>query len=132
MPGYPFLRLDFLAGYSIGPSRTTILEAIAKYGSIVAAANATGVSYRQTWSVVRLMNRQFPTPLVEVHRGGQPAGACLTPVGEALVRYYRAMERDMRVAVAPHLPKFDELLGFDPTKTMPAGAANELWQDPNE
>jgi molybdate transport system regulatory protein len=128
MPAYPFLRLDFDGPIlvSLGPARTAILEAIGKYGSIAGAAQALGVTYRHTWAVVKRLNREFRAPLVVLQRGGTDAGAKLTDLGVAMIERYRAMERDARAAIAPHLLAFDDLLGYDRNKAY----APRPWAEP--
>ncbi len=129
MPAYPHIRLDFYGGpivVSVGPNRTTILEAIAKYGSIVGAAQATGITYRQTWNVVKKLNKEFRAPLIVVQHGGANGGAKLTELGIAVVERYRAMERDARAAMEPHLLVFDDLLGYDRRKSYPPLPSCEL------
>ncbi len=132
MPAFPFLVLDFCGGtISFGPGKTAILEAIDKYGTVKGAALATGHSYRQTWEVVKRMNRELRAPVVILRRGKSPAGASLTPLGKALVQQYRAMEREVRACVLPFLPKFDELLGYDPNGPMIITRECEVRPIPN-
>jgi molybdate transport system regulatory protein len=77
----------------LGPGKADLLEAIARSGSIRAAAEELEMSYMRAWSLVRTMNGAFRSPLVEKERGGAAqGGAHLTPRGEEVLRLYRRME----------------------------------------
>ena len=55
---------------AVGPGKVDLLEAIAKTGSITAAAKALGMSYRRAWLLVDTMNRCFKSPVVDAESGG--------------------------------------------------------------
>jgi molybdate transport system regulatory protein len=85
--------LDLGATPLLGPGRVALLEAIADTGSISAAGRRLRMSYHKAWSLVAAMNRVAPAPLVERATGGRGGGgARLTPMGEELVRRFRALE----------------------------------------
>ncbi len=99
-------RLRFQRGPVIvlGPGKADLLEAIGRAGSIRGAATALGMSYMRAWSLVRVMNAAFRTPLVRSVRGGTGhGGAVVTPLGLRVVVLYREMERAALDAVAPGL-----------------------------
>ncbi|WP_119084490.1 winged helix-turn-helix domain-containing protein [Altererythrobacter sp. B11] len=76
----------------MGPGKADLLDAIAREGSISAAARALGMSYRRGWLLVDAMNRCFREPLVAAQPGGgKGAGARVTPEGEAALAAYRAL-----------------------------------------
>ncbi len=77
-----------------------LIEVIRKERSILAAARATGVSYRKCWLMVDALNRTFETPVLATHPGRRGGGAELTPFGERLVALYKSMERRSRTATA--------------------------------
>jgi molybdate transport system regulatory protein len=114
MPIYMFLRLDFASGRNFGPSRTALLEGIDKLGSISAGAREAGMTFRQAWSVVKVMNETFPEPVVEARSRVPASGASLTPLGKKLVAIYREMEDDAYRALEGHLAALERLLGEDP------------------
>ncbi|MBN2359328.1 MAG: LysR family transcriptional regulator [Deltaproteobacteria bacterium] len=92
----------------LGRGRIELLEAIARSGSISAAARAVGVSYRGAWNWIDRVNRRAAEPLVQTVTGGaRGGGARLTPAGEAAVRAYRMLEN--RVAAA--LQRVDQDIG---------------------
>lgn len=113
MSVYLFMRLDFASGIRLGPSRTAILEGIDTLGSISASARAVGLTYRQVWSVVKLLNETFPEPLVDIRAGGRYSGASLTPLGKRIVKRFRAMENDADKALKKHFKAFERMLGED-------------------
>jgi molybdate transport system regulatory protein len=72
-----------------GPERFELLRQIAACGSISAAAQALGISYRTAWSAVEALNNLSGEPLVESSKGGSGGGgARLTPTGERLLAAY--------------------------------------------
>lgn len=95
----------------LGPGKADLLDAIARTGSIRAAASELGMSYMRAWTLVRTMNGAFSEPLVEKIRGGsEQGGARLTASGEKVLRLYRKMEEKAERAVAPLWEKLrDEL-----------------------
>ena len=67
---------------AVGPGKVDLLEAIAKTGSITAAAKDLGMSYRRAWLLVDTMNRCFKSPVVDAESGGRRGGGtALTPLG---------------------------------------------------
>src|SRR5215210_8877432 len=76
----------------MGPGKADLLDAIGRTGSIRAAAEELEMSYMRAWTLVRVMNAAFRSPLVEKERGGPAQGAQLTQRGEEVLRLYRQME----------------------------------------
>ena len=66
------IRLQVYCGEEIamGPGKADLLDAIAREGSISAAARAMDMSYRRAWMLVDTMNRCWAEPLVETGPGG--------------------------------------------------------------
>ncbi|HYD25363.1 MAG TPA: LysR family transcriptional regulator [Croceibacterium sp.] len=88
------LKLQLYCGDEIamGPGKADLLEAIAREGSISAAARELGMSYRRAWLLVDTMNGCFREPLVEARPGGgSNAGAKLTAGGAAALAAFRAL-----------------------------------------
>jgi len=77
----------------LGPGKADLLDAIARTGSIRAAAEELEMSYMRAWNLVRTMNSAFRSPLVEKERGGpDQGGAQLTRRGKTILKLYRQME----------------------------------------
>lgn len=84
----------------LGPGKADLLDAIERTGSIRAAASELRMSYMRAWTLVRVMNASFRSPLVEKLRGGpEQGGARLTKRGTAVLALYRRMEEEARHAV---------------------------------
>ncbi len=103
-----FYREDDIA---LGPGKIEMLEAIATTGSISAAARQMGMSYKRAWTLIEETNSAFSAPAVLKTTGGSNGGgACLTPLGQELVKQYRAMEEAARQASAIHISAINKLL----------------------
>ncbi len=98
------LRIDLSNGVRLGPGKVQLLEGIAAHGSIRAAGEAMGMSYRRAWLLADEINRMFQEPSVHTRHGGKAGGgAGLTPYGEALLARCRRMEAMARDALADDL-----------------------------
>lgn len=99
--GLTHLRVTFSDDFYIGPGRADLLEGIERAGSIAAAGEAMGMSYKRAWSLVQALNSGFGAPLVETSRGGSgQGGAHLTEVGRLVLAHYRAMQAKASSAIA--------------------------------
>ena len=95
------IRLDLSSGERIGPGKIALLEAIARAGSISAAARDLGMSYRRAWLLVEEVNTAFREPAVVAATGGQHGGgAVLTPMGDQIIDLYRAIESHARTSAS--------------------------------
>ncbi len=98
------LRINLDPDGRIGPGKIELLEQIAAFGSISAAARKMGMSYKHAWDLVEELNRIFGKPLVSAQTGGKKGGgANLTPVGLAVVSRFRAVERAAAAAAEQHI-----------------------------
>ncbi len=96
---------------AIGPGKVALLEAIAETGSISAAARQLGMSYRRAWLLIDETNRALAQPAVATAAGGaHGGGTALTPVGDQVIRHYRAVEATARTAAAADLAALTRLL----------------------
>ena len=85
----------------VGLERIALLEAVARLGSISAAAKAAGLSYKGAWDGVQALNNLFDAPLVSAAPGGRSGGAAqVTPRGQAVIRAFRAAEHEVGAAFA--------------------------------
>lgn len=98
------LRINLDPEGRIGPGKIELLEQIAAFGSISAAARGMDMSYKRAWDLVEEMNRLFGKPLVAAQTGGKHGGgAQLTPAGLAVVSRFRAIERAAAAAAESQL-----------------------------
>ena len=96
---------------AIGPGKIAVLEAVAETGSISAAARLLGMSYRRAWMLVDEMNKALTSPAVNTAAGGsRGGGTALTPVGEEIVKHYRAIENAAKLATAADIRALTRLL----------------------
>ena len=78
----------------IGPGKIELLEHIASFGSISAAARQMKMSYKHAWDLVEELNRIVGKPVASAQQGGKHGGgAQLTTMGHGLVTRFRAIER---------------------------------------
>jgi molybdate transport system regulatory protein len=105
------IRLHNGSDIALGPGKADLLEAIARHGSISAAARALGMSYRRAWLLVETMNRSFRQPLVSTLAGGKHGGGTqLTETGEQVLQRYRALCTQALAAVQGGCAELAELL----------------------
>jgi molybdate transport system regulatory protein len=98
------LKAQILCGAEIamGPGKATLLDAIARGGSISAAGRLLGMSYRRTWLLVDAMNRCWAEPLVATTTGGaRGGGARVTALGEQVRAEYGALVARIEASAAP-------------------------------
>jgi len=69
-------------GDALGPRLIELLVCVAETGSIAAACQRAGLSYRHAWDTVRHGEAWFGAPLLRMERG---RGSRLTPLAEKLV-----------------------------------------------
>ncbi len=109
--GLGHLRVVLSDTAYIGPGRADLLDGITRTGSIAAAGKAMGMSYKRAWSLVQALNDGFGAPLVLSSRGGATqGGAVLTPLGQAVLGHYRAMQAKTEAAIAEDVAALRALL----------------------
>ncbi len=100
MTSQPAANLRLGGASHVGEDRVRLLEAIARHGSITAAGQSVGLSYRAAWDAVQSLNNLFRTPLVRAQAGGRAGGtAVLTAEGEAALRTLRHIQAEIRLTV---------------------------------
>jgi molybdate transport system regulatory protein len=77
-----------------------LLERIDASGSISAAANGMGMSYKAAWQAVEGMSNLSVEPLVERQPGGKHGGTTLTQYGRRVVAAYRRLEKERERVLA--------------------------------
>lgn len=119
MARYPGLTLRVMTQDvpAIGPGKAALVAAIAKTGSISAAARGMGMSYRRAWQLVEALNASFTEPVVLTAVGGKRGGgAVVTPFGRRILAQYRVMEGKATAAIATDLKQFSRHLRKQPAR----------------
>lgn len=84
---------DEKGGMVFGLGRLRILEAIGKYGSILAASKALHMSYRAAWGKIKTTEQRLKMPLLKRQVGGVSGGGSeLTPFAKALVKKFEYLQ----------------------------------------
>jgi molybdate transport system regulatory protein len=84
----------------VGAERIGLLEAVAELGSIRAAAERLGLSYKGAWDAVQALNNLFDQPLVITQAGGAKGGAAtVTSRGLALMAAFRRVQAELDAAL---------------------------------
>jgi molybdate transport system regulatory protein len=111
-PAYaPRLRVLLGSITALGPGRADLMEAIARTGSISAAAREMNMSYRRAWELIESTNAAFVEALVVTSAGGSGGGgARVTDFGRGIIERYRDMEQKAAKAVSRDFAAFSKLL----------------------
>jgi molybdate transport system regulatory protein len=90
------LWVDIGGRNALGPGKVRLLEAIADFKSLSAAAKQLRMSYRLAWKHVRLIEEQTGFAVVEPRRGGPEGGGMrLTAQGRALLEAYLNLRHEV-------------------------------------
>ncbi len=77
-------------GVAFAEGRKMLLEAVDRRGSLNAAAQELGMSYRAAWGKIKATEKALGTKLLAVTTGGKGGGgAVLTPEAKELITKYR-------------------------------------------
>jgi len=81
----------------LGGDRIELLKRIDDQGSITKAAKAVGISYKNAWDLVNMINNLAEKPLVARVTGGKGGGGTtLTEYGKQVVRQYGVLQEEHR------------------------------------
>ena len=73
----------------MGDGKWQILKAIEAHGSLKAATEALGLTYRRTWGDLKEIETLLGFPLLDKSRGGKDGGQTqLSPVGKKMVEAF--------------------------------------------
>lgn len=105
----------------LGNGGAQILEAIDKHGSIVAAAEDLGMSYKFMWDYLSKTQKRLKQPIIMTRRGGTPrekkrggGATTLTPTARTLLEEFRSTEALIanilsKKKVCPTAPKLSSI-----------------------
>jgi len=80
----------------LGDGKWKILKQIDECGSLVAACEKMGITYRRTWNDLHKIEKMLGFHLLETVRGGTEGGSTrLSPEGRRLVKVFDAFHRRM-------------------------------------
>ena len=83
-----------------GDGKWRLLKAIETEGSLKAASESLGISYRKAWGDLKKAEESLNIALLEKYRGGNMGGrTTLTEQGKRWVKTYARFRRDVEKAV---------------------------------
>ena len=86
---------------AFGDGKWRLLDAIARRGSLRAAATELGMSYRKAWGDLKKAERSLGVSLVQRSRGGISGGETkLTEAGRAWLQAYAEFRSDVEEAIS--------------------------------
>jgi len=91
----------------LGDGKWKILKLIEEKGSLKAACDELGYTYRRTWGNLKKIEQFFGFPLLEKHRGGSDGGrTLLTPEGTKLVKAFDHFHASVDSVIQKGFEKF--------------------------
>ncbi len=92
----------------LGEGKWRLLKAIKETGSLKAAVESLGLTYRQTWDNLKKIEVKLGFPIIEKTRGGAEGGqTTLSPQGEKIVEFFDKVYHEFE---SPVQKIFNELL----------------------
>lgn len=84
----------------LGEGKWKLLKAIKETGSLKAAVESMGITYRQTWTKLKNIEEKLGFPIIEKTRGGAEGGqTTLTPQGEKIVEFFDKVYHEFEPSV---------------------------------
>ncbi|MCF8298029.1 MAG: LysR family transcriptional regulator [Saprospiraceae bacterium] len=104
------LWLSAVSGEGIlGDGKYRLLRTIEEKGSLKAAADSLGMSYRKAWGDIKKAENLLGYDLTDKHRGGKDGGkSTLTDKAKNLLEAYDALHKKMDTAIADACVEFNE------------------------
>jgi molybdate transport repressor ModE-like protein len=91
----------------LGDGKWKMLKLIDEKGSMKAACDELGYTYRRTWGNLKKIEKFFGFPLLEKHRGGADGGRTeLSEEGKRLVRAFDAFHHTVDTQIQQGFEKF--------------------------
>ena len=107
---YENLRLQYKIWFTdekgdglLGDGKWKILKAIDEEGSLTAACEKLGITYRRTWNDLKSIEKELGFALLEKNRGGVDGGSTsLTVEGQRLTRAFDLFHEKMDTIMQEH------------------------------
>lgn len=107
---YENLRLHYKIWFTdengaglLGDGKWKILKAIDETGSLTAACEKLGITYRRTWNDLKKIEERLGFCLLEKNRGGADGGStCLTIEGHRLITAFDHFHEKMDLLMQEH------------------------------
>jgi len=91
----------------LGNGKFELIDYIDQLGSLKAAADKLGISYRKAWGMIREAEEKLGFCLTDKHRGGQHGGnSVLTAEGKILIEAYKELLQEFDEAIHQITKKF--------------------------
>jgi len=91
----------------LGNGKFELIDYIDQLGSLKAAADKMGISYRKAWGMMREAEEKLGFCLTDKHRGGQHGGnSVLTAEGKILIEAYKELLQEFDDAIHQITKKF--------------------------
>lgn len=91
----------------LGDGKWQILKAVEEEGSLTAACQKLGLTYRRTWGDLKKIEQQLGFPLLERHRGGKEGGMSeLSEQGKKLVQAFDRFHHEVDDTISQAFEKF--------------------------
>lgn len=110
-PGYK-LWLSLSGEGIFGRGKWQLLDAIQETGSLQAAADMLGISYRKAWGDLREAEKILDIRFLEHYRGGAEGGrSLLTEEGRRWWREYGRFQAEVEKSIARAFEKWQKRMG---------------------
>ena len=104
---YKIWMSDEMNNGILGDGKWQILKLIEEKGSLKAACDELGYTYRRTWGNMKKIEDFFGFPLLEKHRGGSEGGkTLLTAEGKKLVKAFDKFHASVDSVIQKGFDKF--------------------------
>lgn len=95
----------------LGDGKWQILKAVENEGSLSAACQKLGLTYRRTWGDLKKIEQQLGFPLLNKTRGGKEGGMSeLSEQGKSLVEAFDTFHKDVDEKISRAFEAFREKL----------------------
>lgn len=95
----------------LGDGKWQILKAVENEGSLSAACQKLGLTYRRTWGDLKKIEQQLGFPLLNKTRGGKEGGMSeLSEQGKSLVEAFDMFHKDVDEKISRAFEAFREKL----------------------